>query len=392
MLIPFSINTNREWEYRRAMPVAVYIIVLLCVVIHLFIKLELTTSQWIDVVYRFGVVKYDFRWYSVFTCTFLHGGWMHLIGNMLFLLVYGSTLERFLGTGRFLLLYFAGALFSILVHLLTISPFFIDVPTIGASGAISAVLGAFFVLLPTARLKCVFLFFLRPLIVTLPAYAVLGLWFAVQLYFSIEPVSMSGEVAFWAHVAGFASGALIGSLLHGQLLRITHREAQHAVDLIQSAWSAVLRGQTSAAQGYLDAYQEADLPNSTAQPLLAGLIAQKAGSISLAGDEFLRAFQKASNALNFNQMVTTYLQARRVLSVGDIPAYIHRDAGLAAASCRMPTLALDAFRQAIAAGLEEGIELILERSEAILRHKMTCVGEADTMARLKQDLDAINAT
>jgi membrane associated rhomboid family serine protease len=144
---------------------------------------------------------------SVLTAMFLHGSWLHLLGNMLFLWVFGNNVEDRLGPVRFVLFYLvcgyaAGYGFSLA------SPDSTE-PLIGASGAIAGVLGAYLVLYPRARVWSLvpFLFFI-PL--RLPAWVVLGLWFVLQAFYSAGyAVSSTGSVAYLAHVAGFVLGMLL---------------------------------------------------------------------------------------------------------------------------------------------------------------------------------------
>ncbi|KAB1141612.1 rhomboid family intramembrane serine protease [Streptomyces luteolifulvus] len=144
---------------------------------------------------------------SVFTAMFLHGGWLHLLGNMLFLLIFGNNVEDRMGHVRYTLFYFAcGYAASYGFALLNSES---ADPLIGASGAIAGVLGAYLVLYPKARVWVLvpFLIFL-PL--RLPAWLVLGSWFVLQaVYSSGEGVSDAGTVAYAAHIVGFLAGMLI---------------------------------------------------------------------------------------------------------------------------------------------------------------------------------------
>jgi membrane associated rhomboid family serine protease len=137
---------------------------------------------------------------------FLHADVWHLIGNMVFLWIFATNVEDFLGRRRFMLLYILGGLAAALVH--TVLYHYVCLPLIGASGAISAVLGAYLVLFPGTRVRVgfpFFRFFMLPL--TLPAYFVLGLWFVIQVFNGTAALnSTSGGVAFWAHVGGFIFG------------------------------------------------------------------------------------------------------------------------------------------------------------------------------------------
>jgi membrane associated rhomboid family serine protease len=153
-------------------------------------------------------------WQEAFTSMFMHGGWGHIIFNMLFLWVFGNNVEDALGRVRFFFWYIAGGLAA------TITQTFItlhfgsvqdaSIPNIGASGAIAAVLGAYFVLLPNARVLTA-IFFILIFFQDLPAILFLGIWFFVQLWqggWSLVQPEASGGVAFFAHIGGFVFGVL----------------------------------------------------------------------------------------------------------------------------------------------------------------------------------------
>jgi membrane associated rhomboid family serine protease len=163
---------------------------------------------------------------TVFTSMFLHGGWAHLIGNMLFLWVFGNNLEDALGRVRFLLFYVAGGLVATalqsFVTLSYASELEGTIPNVGASGAISAVLGGYLVLLPRAKVLTLIVVFLREI----PAAFFLLVWFGFQLVdgsASIAHPDEGGGVAFFAHIGGFVFGALTVKLLQQrQPLAPTH--------------------------------------------------------------------------------------------------------------------------------------------------------------------------
>jgi membrane associated rhomboid family serine protease len=148
---------------------------------------------------------------TIVTSMFLHGGWLHLIGNMLYLWIFGNNIEDRFGRVRFLLFYLLGGLVAALTQVL-VSPTS-DVPVIGASGAIAAVLGAYLVLYPGARiLSLVFLGFFYQLL-QVPAVIVLGLWFLLQLIDGIASLgveSSANGVALFEHIGGFLTGVAIG--------------------------------------------------------------------------------------------------------------------------------------------------------------------------------------
>jgi membrane associated rhomboid family serine protease len=145
---------------------------------------------------------------------FLHGGWLHILGNMLFLWIFGNNVEDRMGRIPFLLFYLVGGITAALTQVL-IDPSS-KVPLVGASGAIAAALGAYIVLFPGARiLSLVFLGFFYQLL-EVPALVILGFWFVLQLISgaaALGPETAQGGVAFFAHIGGFILGVLVGLLL-----------------------------------------------------------------------------------------------------------------------------------------------------------------------------------
>jgi membrane associated rhomboid family serine protease len=150
----------------------------------------------------------------LFSSLFLHGGWLHLLGNMWFLHIFGDNVEDFLGAWRFLLFYLLSGVGANLIFLL-FSPFSMT-PLVGASGAIAGVMGAYFILFPGARVLTLLPIFLFFTIIEIPAYFFLGFWFLMQFLFgafsSVGPGAVAG-VAWWAHVGGFLVGVLLLSLV-----------------------------------------------------------------------------------------------------------------------------------------------------------------------------------
>ncbi len=150
---------------------------------------------------------------TLITSQFLHGGWFHLLGNMLYLWIFGNNVEDRLGRAGFLVFYLAGGVLAGLSQV-AIDPTS-TIPTIGASGAIAAVLGAYFVFFPRARVtSLVFLGFFYQLI-DVPAIIVLGFWFVLQIIDGIASLGMTeaGGVAVFAHIGGFVAGALAARVL-----------------------------------------------------------------------------------------------------------------------------------------------------------------------------------
>jgi len=145
---------------------------------------------------------------SLFTSMFLHGGWLHLIGNMWYLWIFGDNIEEAMGRVRYLAFYLICGLLASVSHVLS-SPDSI-LPSIGASGAISGVLGAYVLLYPRARVLVLIPlgFFTR--LMYIPAAFVLGFWFVLQLLSgSLGGAQDGGGVAFWAHIGGFIAGMLL---------------------------------------------------------------------------------------------------------------------------------------------------------------------------------------
>lgn len=153
-------------------------------------------------------------WLGLFTSMFLHGSWGHLIGNMVFLWVFGNNVEDSMGHLRFVGFYLLTGVVAGLAHLaLNASS---GVPTVGASGAISGVMGAYVLLYPR-----VWVYVLMPylLVVRMPAYVVLGYWIALQILFGLMDPGTGGGVAFWAHIGGFFAGlALIKAFERPELV------------------------------------------------------------------------------------------------------------------------------------------------------------------------------
>jgi len=141
---------------------------------------------------------------TIFTSMFLHGSWMHLIGNMLYLWIFGNNVEDAMGHVRFVLFYLLCGIAAVLAQALPNTES--TIPMIGASGAISGVLGAYLLLYPHARVLVLIPIGFYSRLVHLPAMAVLGFWFVLQLINSAFADPRGGGVAFGAHIGGFIAG------------------------------------------------------------------------------------------------------------------------------------------------------------------------------------------
>jgi membrane associated rhomboid family serine protease len=178
----------------------------------------------VDFVYAYGLLPFRFlqmafrepaELLTPLTAMFLHGGWGHLLGNMLYLYIFGNNVEDMLGRGRYLLFYLVCGILSFFFQVV-FQPNSM-VPNVGASGAIAGVLGAYFLLFPRARiLTLVPLFFFFP-VVEIPAFFFLGVWFLIQFLSGAATIgrtsALMGGVAWWAHIGGFLTGMLLLKLL-----------------------------------------------------------------------------------------------------------------------------------------------------------------------------------
>jgi membrane associated rhomboid family serine protease len=146
-------------------------------------------------------------WATVFTSMFMHGGWMHLGFNMLFLWIFGDNIEDSMGHVRYLVFYLTCGVAAALAQAL-VSPDS-TIPMVGASGAISGVLGAYLLLHPKATVRTVIFLGIFVTMIHLPALIVLGLWFLMQLVSATLSSSGEAGVAFWAHIGGFVAGLVL---------------------------------------------------------------------------------------------------------------------------------------------------------------------------------------
>ncbi|MFT3733012.1 MAG: rhomboid family intramembrane serine protease [Hyphomicrobium sp.] len=153
-------------------------------------------------------------WPTIFTAMFMHGGWMHLFGNMLYLYIFGDNVEESFGHVKFLIFYLVAGIAATFVQY-----FFNEgsgIPNLGASGAIAGVLGAYILLFPQARVDVL----VGRMVTSMPALIVIGFWFVLQLFSGVGSIADTqtadtGGVAYMAHVGGFAAGLAIALLFKG---------------------------------------------------------------------------------------------------------------------------------------------------------------------------------
>lgn len=170
----------------------------------------------------FGGLTYG----AVLTSMFLHGSWMHLIANMWFLWLFGNNIEDSTGHVRFLIFYVLTGIAATAAHIFMApgSP----VPVVGASGAISGVMGGYLLLYPRVKIQTLFIFIIFLRIIPVPAWFVLILWFGLQVLTGYMDPGMTGGVAVWAHVGGFAAGVLLIKLFENRALVDARQRLAHA--------------------------------------------------------------------------------------------------------------------------------------------------------------------
>ena len=152
-------------------------------------------------------ITYGEGFETLLTSMFLHGGWMHLIGNMLLLFIFGDNVEDERGHVPFLVFYLATGLIAGLIHVVS-APGSI-VPTVGASGAIAGVMGGYILLFPKARVDILLILIVIFRVFPIPAWIMLGVWFALQFVGGIGSNPDEGGVAYWAHAGGFVAGVVL---------------------------------------------------------------------------------------------------------------------------------------------------------------------------------------
>jgi membrane associated rhomboid family serine protease len=215
MFFPIG-DTNIE---KGSKPFITYILIAINVVVFIYQFLMPAQTQE-AFVYQYGSIPIEITHgqdlFTLFTCMFLHGGWMHLIGNMVFLWVFADNIEATIGPAKFLIFYLAGGIIASLTH--SILSAGSQMPCVGASGAIAACLGAYLVMFPHSRIKVLFLLFFTTF--TVPAIYFLGFWIIQQFMSGFGSLGAAttdtSGVAYWAHIGGFVFGVFFGFLFRGK--------------------------------------------------------------------------------------------------------------------------------------------------------------------------------
>jgi membrane associated rhomboid family serine protease len=198
----------RDHNPSATTPVVTWALIALNVAIHVWSVLAIQTDAGLYRLYdAYALVPAEIsagqEWTTLVTSTFLHAGWLHLGGNMLFLWIFGDNAEEALGPLRFLLFYLASGVGAGLCQWGAVPQS--TVFTVGASGAIAGVMGGYLLLFPRAKVDIlIFLIIIR--IIPVPAWAMLGVWFGLQVFNGLGDTGAGGGVAYWAHAGGFAIG------------------------------------------------------------------------------------------------------------------------------------------------------------------------------------------
>ena len=192
----------------RTTPVVTIGLIALNIIVFVY---ELSLGRAVDAfMLYYGLVPAAFSWMNVITSMFLHGGFLHVAGNMLYLWIFGDNVEDRMGHGRFLVFYLLCGIAAALAQTITAPDS--TVPMVGASGAIAGVMGAYFVLYPRSRIVTLLPLFFFFQVIEVPAIAFLGIWFLMQFVSGVGSIvsvgqnTATGGIAFWAHVAGFVAG------------------------------------------------------------------------------------------------------------------------------------------------------------------------------------------
>jgi membrane associated rhomboid family serine protease len=249
MIIPLRDNIPS-----KNVPVVNNLLIGINVIVFVFQMMQGSDFAFQRLVYEYGLVPARFTapelavrvgpGHGVFTLLsfmFLHGGFWHLLGNMWFLYIFGDNVEDRLGPVRYAAFYLSCGLISGLTHIALNTHSL--VPTIGASGAIAGVMGAYFLLHPSSRILTLILIIIFPWFVEIPSFFFLGLWFIIQLFNASAHHGTVGGIAWWAHVGGFLSGMLLLKLfgampntgVSAALRKATARKTTHRVQLVKPA-------------------------------------------------------------------------------------------------------------------------------------------------------------
>lgn len=216
---------------KRGLPVITWALILVNVLVFLY-EGSLDQRHLNDFIYRYGVIPVEIKnqqdLFTLFTSMFVHGGFAHVFGNMLFLWIFGDNIEQRFGRGLYLLFYLGCGLAASGAHVVTNTDSVI--PTVGASGAISGVMGAYILLYPLNRVRMIIWWYGMMYV---PAFIFLGIWFLMQFVNGLAALSVSTAqstgTAFWAHIGGFAAGVAAAVVLGAIRREPSRQQAEFAL-------------------------------------------------------------------------------------------------------------------------------------------------------------------
>ena len=204
----------RDTQPSYSRPVVTVFLIVLNILVFLF-EMSLDPYSRNHFIAQYGLIPDRFQASSMLTSMFLHGGWLHVLGNMWFLWIFGDNIEDILGSAKYLLFYLLCGIAASLTHVF-FNPLS-RLPTVGASGAIAGVMGAYMVKFPRSRIVTLVFVFIFVTTIDVPAFVMLLYWFVIQLFSGVGTVGYShlseGGTAWFAHVGGFLAGILLIHLL-----------------------------------------------------------------------------------------------------------------------------------------------------------------------------------
>jgi membrane associated rhomboid family serine protease len=222
----------------RLQPVVNLALIAINVIVFIY-QATLSEEKLFEFIVRWGTIPEEISsgkdLFTLLTCMFLHGGWLHLGGNMLFLWVFGNNIEDTMGHVRYLLFYLLCGLAASGLQVLINTDS--EVPLVGASGAISGVLAAYLVLFPHGKIRTLLLIGI-PLMILVPAWGMIGYWIVIQfinglLSLGVETAETQGGVAYFAHIGGFIAGAALVFLFRDREIQERHQSAREGSQAFQ---------------------------------------------------------------------------------------------------------------------------------------------------------------
>ncbi|RJP71446.1 MAG: rhomboid family intramembrane serine protease [Candidatus Abyssobacteria bacterium SURF_17] len=264
MLLPIKIETEIQ-----KFPLFTCVIIAANAIV--FISMLLLPRAVLEMAYHdFGFSPDRLDALTLITSMFIHAGWLHIIGNMYFLWLFGRAIEQHLNRSVFVLLYVASGIAGAFLQMGLTPEYMADVPCIGASGAISGILGAYMLLYPWEEVYCIYFSFTMRYAtsITLSTIWVLGSWFILQFVNALwlSPQTAEASVAFWAHIGGFAFGAAVAAIFKYSSALIKHLQQRSLTFLIEEYSDLLKAGKTKDAAERLDSALKLDSSN----PLVLG--------------------------------------------------------------------------------------------------------------------------